>query len=261
LDLSRFYLGKSLTYLDDRIPMMARFRVASPIPPPTADRYSGIKAQKNIPLWDNDKIGNCTCVTPAQAIYQWTMLSKGRALTVPTEKVIALYEITGGYNPAFPGTDTGGIISQVLVYLAQTGYDIGTGTNQKFISGRVNHLDLDEIKDCVDIGGNANWGVNLPLAARVVDHVWDVPAGGVVTRDGVPGGWGGHNCLIVGYDEELFYIFTWGMVIAATPAFMLTYGSEAYWQADAAIELDASGNTFNGYNQTSLIAALNAMVG
>lgn len=263
-NLSHFKLGKGPVVRDPRIPAMARFMKAVPKPPPSADRYSKIKQQKNVPLFKNDTLGDCTCATPSQGIYQWTLYDKGNALAVPDDKVVQLYSETCGFNPNDPqDTDNGGIISNVLAYLAKTGYDIGDGTRHKILSAALNHTDLDEIKDAINIGACVNWGVELPLSAQNVNGVWDVPSQGIHSRQGRPGGWGGHNCLLTGYDsgKKLFYIFTWGMIVPASERFMLAYGVEAYsmWSQD--FEFDKAAKTFNGYDWPGLTQALNSLKG
>jgi len=258
-------LGKGPAVRDMRIPLMKQYRTASPKPPPSVDYHKklqdlGHKGQ--IPLWANDRYGDCTCVTPTSAIFHWTLLDEDKPFSVPEQKVLALYSATSGFDiNNVRATDNGGIISQVLVYLATAGYDVGQSKNRCFVSGQVNRVDLDELKDCISIGGCLNWGVELPLSAQSTDGGWDVPRGGTGTERGAVGGWGGHDMLLVGYDEQHFYGLTWGMVVPITNRFILTYGSEGFWMVDDIDEVGSDAQTWNHYDVPGLKKALSSIKG
>lgn len=247
-------LGKLAPLHDSRTLKMARYTVSLPDPPPACNLTGKVTS---LGMMLNDTLGDCTCATIGHMVQTWTA-ECGAEVILPDEAILEAYEAFCGYDPKDPSTDEGGIELDVLNgwrKLGVAGHTIAAYValqiqpsqslqaampssmwrkleeqfegffGKKKATPRAMLPELArQLKQGVYFFGGVYIGVELPKTAQE-QETWDVVS---VDGDGAPGSWGGHAIPIVGYDEEFFYVITWGKVLKVTPAFLAEYLSEAY---------------------------------
>jgi hypothetical protein len=187
-----------------------------PVPPDSVNNSGELPGT---PMFANDKIGNCTCAAIAHQARAW-MYANGGRLKVHDDDVIALYQ-QFGYVPSLPDTDNGAVEAEVLRYWHRNP-QFGTSLDAM---ASVNPRSMSTIRNCVYLMGGCYIGVDLPRAVANLDHWPDPP-----NRHGdwAPGSWGGHAVVILDYDRDAFTCVSWGKFLPISPAFMLTYCTEAW---------------------------------
>ncbi len=213
-------LGKLPARHDARTLMMAKYVTPEvPAPPPAVD-YG--KAVKKWPMYDNDKIGDCTCAAVGHMIEAWTAAAQKTVAAISDAAVLKAYEAVSGYDPSTGKNDNGAVELDVLKYFRNTGF--GGHKIGGFVAVEPgSHL---HVKQAVDLFGGAYIGVQLPISAQG-QTLWAVPAGGA-TGQGAPGSWGGHAVNVVEYDVHGLTVITWGAPLRMTWAFWDAYCDEAY---------------------------------
>lgn len=72
--------------------------------------------------------------------------------------------------------------------------------------------------------GGVGISLALPIAAKTqTSPLWDVPAAGVNSPQGQPGGLGSHFTPSGRWDGKNLWLITWGVEVAMTPAFFVAY--------------------------------------
>lgn len=168
----------------------------------------------------NDQLGDCTCAGAGHAIMQWTV-ANGDLFTPPDAAIVAAYSAITGYNPADPSTDQGAAEIDVLNYWRKTGiagHLIGA-------YAEINPAIVNQVKYAVYLFGVAYIGLSLPLAYQGADGWTDPPN---LTGSWLPGSWGGHAVIVVGYDATGVTVITWGAPLKMTWAAFAAYCVEAY---------------------------------
>jgi hypothetical protein len=203
-------------------------------------------------MYDNDRIGDCTCAALGHAVQAWTTYGEGNTLTLPVGDVLSLYEAVSGYNPATGANDNGAVEQKVLQYVQQNG--IGGRKIRAF--AQVDHTNLDEMKQALDIFGSVYVGFQVPQSAEQqfgAGQPWTVVPGSPVI--------GGHAIDIQKWDADYIYPVTWGKLQPMTPEFWLTYGDEAWVIISDDWINDHTGLTPTGLNLDSLLAEFDALTG
>jgi len=204
------------------------------------------------PMYDNDRIGDCTCAALGHAVQAWTTYGEGNTLTLPVGDVLSLYEAVSGYNPATGANDNGAVEQKVLQYVQQNG--IGGRKIRAF--AQVDHTNLDEMKQALDIFGSVYVGFQVPQSAEQqfgAGQPWTVVPGSPVI--------GGHAIDIQKWDADYIYPVTWGKLQPMTPEFWLTYGDEAWVIISDDWVNDHTGLTPTGLNLDALLAEFDALTG
>jgi len=221
VDHSRCKLGKLPPVADRLVPMLSAYvSLSLPSPPARLDRCKGVAQW---PMYDNDKIGDCTVAGAAHLIEVWDDWTDGASdRPLPTDAaVLAAYEKVSGYRPGQPGTDNGARLVDVLQFWRSTGID---GHKIDAWAG-LERGSRAEVEDAIWLFGGAYVGLELPVSAQR-QIVWSVPSGS--GDAGVPGSWGGHCVPIVGYDHRGLTCVTWGALKRMTWGFYARYCDEAY---------------------------------
>ncbi|MGI4797003.1 MAG: hypothetical protein ACRYG8_23720 [Janthinobacterium lividum] len=156
----------------------------------------------------NDQLGDCTAAGIANAARAQARLG-GYTIGIPTEKTVAFYSQSTGYDPTNANSDQGGVEVSVLASAARDGFDTGGETKLYPLWGSIDKGDLNGVRlVCAEIGP-VYLGVSLAFADQA-DGVWDTTMGG----DQTPGSWGGHCLLLWDYDgtdpDSLVSLITWG---------------------------------------------------
>lgn len=220
---------------------MRMYTGALPAPPPSISFANKISQW---PMMENDVLGDCTIACIGHAIQQWTTYGAGK-MFVPTDaQILTAYSGACGYVPGDPSTDQGGNIADVLNYFRTTG--IAGNKLDAFMALPTGAEFARHLKLSVQIFGNCNLGIELPLSAQDDVDTWTVDKGGINSANGAPGGWGGHCILVVGYDLNYITFVSWGKLMQMTWDFFAAYCSEAYAMFNDAW-IQGNGDTPSGF--------------
>jgi hypothetical protein len=197
-------------------------KAALPSPPPSVNWYSQVPEW---PMYGNADWGDCVEAEQGHHEEVFSFYGAGALVEVTEKDVLDAYSAITGFDPnaGDPGsnpTDQGTVIQDAMSFWRKTGiagHKIAAFTE-------VNGSDITEVKTALALFGPLSIGVNFPASA--MDQInsgrpWDV-----VTNDG--GIQGGHCICLVGYDDEFYYVITWGAVQKMTPAWWTKYVEEAW---------------------------------
>lgn len=211
-----------LRQLADQLPTAVRLgRVAPPVPrqalklrafmppagawaPPPKCDYAPKAAESIARMYLNDRYGDCVIAAKYHflGVASGNDADSGGTLLVPDSTVLAMYNKL----KAGPG-DSGCIMSDVNDYFRAAGLPDKDGRPCK-IDGyvSVDNADAAESKAGIFLFGALDMGFDLPEAWLSSD-TWDVTNSRIV---------GGHNVLMVGYDDSYLYLSSWGRLYRMT---------------------------------------------
>lgn len=209
-------LGKLPAVHDPRTLRLAKLLVPSlPAAPPSRDWSVALPV--DLGMMSNDVCGDCTCAGAAHLVQTWTA-NNGGELTLGDADVVAAYSDITGYTPSDPTTDRGAVLLDVLNAWRQNG--IGGHKIGGYVA--VNHLDLEEVAQAIDLFGGVYTGAMLPVCAQAqVGATWS-------DTSGAAGGWGGHCLAAVAYNDAGLTYVTWGKRQLATWQWFAAYADECY---------------------------------
>ena len=231
-----------------RVPLL---KDVAPVLPPAPARYTEyVDAVASFILGLNDRLGDCTCVCPANIILALTTLAQ-RGVRLTDDQILALYE-RFGYTPTDPATDQGAIIEDVLTSWHQQGIADAAGFDKLDGFATLDLHDHDRVMQAIAFLGPLDLGVSLP-EGWMQATTWDVSTAG----DQIAGG---HCITAVGYTSEGPLIVSWGQVFTLTWAGWDAYVEEAHvlLSRDA---LTAAGKSPDGIDWAALSARMQAMEG
>lgn len=181
--------------------------------------------------YGNLAIGDCAEAAPANLDRAWR---PGMPAGISLAAVVAAYTSVAGYDPSAPETDTGSIISDVLVCWSTSAIG-GIGGNVLAAFGELDHASPFHFQLSVTLFGGAIVGVALPNAAKGAT-AWTTPTN--LDGDNLSGSWGGHCVPIVGYDAGGAWVVTWGSLLYAEWGWLAAYCDEAW----ACVSADYQGH-------------------
>lgn len=160
-------------------------------------------------MYANDQQGCCVVSSGFKAVGVWSGNdAEGSPIVGTDQQVLREYHRIGG-----PG-DNGLVIAEALTDLMVRGWDIGNARRK--IDG-FGDLDTTDIKACKVIAmlfGGFNIGFNVPaqwMGSNTYEGaVWDTPTNWSMV--------GGHDMLMVGWNETGFRFATWGIEVVMTYA-------------------------------------------
>jgi len=243
VDHSNCKLGKLPPKHDPRVHAFAKY-VATDLPAPTPVDWIGNVSSFGAML--NDQIGCCTIASKGHGLQIVTKNARIE-FTISDAQVERYYQVIDGYDPSNPATDQGGVISDVLAWIAKhkfAGHALGGYCT-------VDPKNDIHINQAIALFGDLDVGVALPISAQNQD-VWDVPDGQDLTGDWVPGSWGGHDISIHAFSAngDLTCI-TWGAPKVITRKWFKTYCDEAYALLWAAW-IENGGKSPSGFDYDAL---------
>lgn len=210
---SELKLGKAPARVDPRTLRLSNYIPAGYTPPPVTRDNSGI-----VPVWGmlgNDQYGDCVVAAYAHMLMLWAKLA-GVSLVAPVDDVINIYlKLTGG-------VDRGLVELDFLNWCRQNVFD----SNQILGFASIPTHDTALMEHAISMFGAVFRGILLPAsAASQLGGLWDL-----TTYNNVPGSWGGHATIGVGYDRTAQQTkdITWGAVQKATYRFWQSYQDECY---------------------------------
>ncbi len=207
-----------------------------------------------------DDLGNgqCGCCVEAGMfrMAQLRMANAWRSSWTPNAgAVLNLYTALTGFDPNNPATNNGTDVPTAMGWWAQKGLNLGLqAADVMWPHVTVDPHDIAELQCAIQWFCAVGFSFALPTSA-IAAAVWDVPASGVDSPEGRPGGWGMHLAPSGRFDlNGNFYVITWGQEVPVTPAFIQTYAVAA----DTGVSqtwLSASGQSPLGLNLSQLDAA------
>jgi hypothetical protein len=183
-----------------------------PVPPVAINNYGEL----TWPMDGNDQYGDCTMAAAAHAIQTWNAVTK-QADPVPSDAAVVAeyFKLTGG-------ADSGLVEANVLKAWRNAGF----WRNKILGYAPVNVHDVNQLKQAIYLFGLAYVGIQVPANAesQFENHEpWSL-VDGWQSQSIV----GGHAIPIVGYDQNVLYVITWGDVQTMTYDWWQTYGDEAW---------------------------------
>ena len=210
-------LGKLPVRLDVRTLRLARYvdRTKLPAPPAQLDLTAHVA---DWPMYDNDRIGDCTIAAAGHMIEAWTAAA-GRFTEVSEHDVLHAFDAVKIVDPSTG--EAGAVELDVLTYWRKT----GVGGHRIGAFAGVSLHDEQLVRAGAYLFGGLYLGLALPLTAQH-QAVWDWT--GSLSGPAKPGSWGGHAVDVVGYDPHGLTVVTWGSLKQMTWSFWERYVDEAY---------------------------------
>ncbi len=180
------------------------------------------------PVYGNDVLGCCTISASAHHEGVWSFRESGTELIVPEPQIVTAYSAVSGYIPGNPSTDNGAVMLDVMNYWRKT----GIGGSKLYAFAALESGSLLDIQASTYLAGGVYIGIQLPVTAQaqsVHNGTWSVVPGYQSNPEAQPGSWGGHCVPIIGYDQKVLTIITWGLPMYMTWQFLKMYADEAYF--------------------------------
>lgn len=228
-DSSRVKLGKKPGVVHDRRTIKFGQLLTAAVPEPP--KRNSVALNATFPMFDNDRIGDCTCAAMGHRIIaQERSSAQSSRPTVNVSDVVTVYSAVTGYDPTRPETDQGAYLLDVLNYMRKFGMgrekDGTTHTIGAF--AQVDPTDHDEVMLAHWMFGGVYIGVGLPIAAQhQIDQgaQWDLTGNARLDKWG---SWGGHAMYVQSYDVDGPTFISWGGRQRATWRWWDTYVDELY---------------------------------
>jgi hypothetical protein len=214
---------------------------ASPLPAPAA---TVVAPALTYPMACNNRLGDCTIADVVHSSQVWSFMTSERWTYCGDPATQAEYfKLTGGQ-------DTGLVISQLLATWQAKG--LGPVAKKIAAYAPVHFQNLTEVKQTVDWFGICRLGVNLPQSAMNQTNAgepWAIT--GTAADSQILGG---HDVPVVGYDDQYWYVVTWGRIQPVTYGWFQSpqYVEEAWGIIPS--EFEARGGDGRGINIKQLTA-------
>lgn len=219
-------LGKLAPSNDDRNLKLGRYLDQAVLPKAPTTLALGTKVSA-FPMYENDKLGDCTIAAKAHMIQTWT--SNHGPYYQPTDAEVDLDYWETGTPPSAHGTaggptDTGRVETDVLNYWHNNGF--GVKKDKIAAYAQVNVKNTTEVKQATWLFGGLYLGVALPISAQNQTYWKVVDDDG--SGDTEPGSWGGHAICVTAYTPTYLTVITWGMRMKMSWGFWGKYVDESY---------------------------------
>lgn len=246
--MSELKLGKMPARSDTRALMFANYLPKKAIIPPKATNYWKRKTPVPLRMFGNDKHGDCTRASQANAALRRERIEQRRNIEITDEEVIRVYyEMTKKY---YGGGDTGGYEMDALnEWRKQDCTFRDTKGNPYTIDAftRINHMDINELKISILTSGfhGVKLCLNLPAAWSRETKFWDIPEGKIPIGSYSPGSWGGHSLFAEDYDEQGIILPTWDFKVKLSWNAYAIYCDETYSIIDSINAWKKKGSVLN----------------
>jgi len=177
-----------------------------------------------VPLFANDRYGDCVIVARAHQTMRFELLEQGTVLPITDREVVEEYLSESG------GQDNG-LVMLYAMRAWRKGWLAGGGAYNIHAFLEVQPQRHEMVKEAMLVGAGLQFGIDLPLSA--LDQLnasaeWDVVAG----PRGERRSWGGHAMWSGTYDRDGVVFGTWGKRQRATWRWIDAYASECYLVID-----------------------------
>lgn len=233
---------------------LEKFLLAADLPVPPMKIWREYKVpEEQWGMYDNDKVGNCTCAAKAHILMMMTAHT-GKMFTPDPRDVMDMYSAITGYDASKTDangnnpTDNGAAMTDVYSYVQKTGL-----AGHKILGwAAFDFQNIERVMQAMYIFGAVDVGMNVPQSAldqNDAGETWDV-----VDDDG--GNQGGHDVPYFGGGRRGKSCVTWGANQKSTDAFDLKYWEEGYVLLTEDWLNEADGLAPNMMNLDALTAAL-----
>ena len=250
--MNNFKLGAVLGNKDPRNLKLSNYLTTNTLasPPSVIDWDKDVMNRYR--MWYNDHAGDCVFA----AFYNMEAGASGatgNTFSATDNDVIADYSAVTGYDPNTGLNDNGTNPEDALRYYSKNGKVLAWG--------EVNHRNLTEVRQAIQIFGGIYTGLSLPKSAQAqIGSTWDTmrfPKDLFNITDWTPGSWGGH-CVITRHADfsqsrGIFNCITWGKSQEMTQDFWNEYVSVAYFMITPLWISQQSNLTPSGLDLTTLI--------
>lgn len=246
-----FKLGK-LPATPDRVKLkFASFLNKPVLPTPPASYSHTALVTSDWGLLGNDQYGDCVWAGGGHETILWNS-EAGKTVQFSTENTLSDYAAVTGFDPNEPWTDAGTNMADAASYRRKTGLLDADGNRHTVAAYlAIESGNLDEIKQALYLFGVVGIGIVVTGDQQTQfanGQPWDV-------TDAQPEG--GHYVPVVGYDENYFYVITWGKVQPATPAFIQKAMDEGFvYLSDESLE---NSKNIDGFDDATLKADLSGL--
>ncbi len=227
--VSTLKLGKLPPRHDARTLRLETYLDPKALPPiPSAfDFADGV----NLPMWLNDRIGDCGIAAPAGLATIWNARA-GKPVTITDKDVLKSYSDVSGFDQQTGQNDNGCVLLDVLKYLMTTGiagHTIGA-------YGDVGNSNTSLMFAAIWLCEGLNIGVQLPFYCEQTNN-WLQPSNQIA---------GGHDVILTGADGTGNFIGrTWGgRKLIISPRFMGAQCDELHFELSKD-QLDGKGLAAN----------------
>ena len=183
-------------------------------------------------LWGNDAWGDCVFAARANVFLWIEHAEKHGWLRLNDQEVIDTYKrLTGAQSPG-DANDHGFVILDALNDWKNNGWPLHIEQDPETYKIAAYGELADDLaaRRAIRFLRNTTYGLRLPLACQGVEDRWDFVPDGSNHRE--PGSWGGHCVSACGYTQDAILLWTWGMVIPASDAFLDAYCDERWAVVD-----------------------------
>lgn len=203
-------LGK----LDPQIPhSLADVAQYLTVKPPQPRASVPVPPVSSWPMDGNDANGDCVFAAKEHDIRAFNALVGTKDATPSEQQVVDLYyKLTGG-------EDTGYVISNALALWHRS----GLWANKIVGYAPVKAKSLVDLHLAIDLFGLADIGIQVPQSVMEqfdAGKPWTVVKNSPIE--------GGHDIILVGYDQHVVYGVSWGEVVEITYPFIANYMDEAW---------------------------------
>lgn len=206
-------LGRKPAVRPEGLHMLAFYQTNPlPVAPPTL----GAPAVPEWLMLGNDKYGDCTF---AGAYHSRMAVAQIDGIK---ESLLTDQQVVDAYLQYTNGADQGAVEADLLAHWQTDGL---FGSKIEAYAP-TDHKDFDEIKSVVNTFGFCYIGILVPGPAMEqfqAGKPWDLT--GTPADQQIEGG---HCVIIVGYDEKMFYVVTWGEIQAVTKEWFQCYLEETW---------------------------------
>jgi hypothetical protein len=224
-------LGKQEHKFDERTLLMANYMLPD-IRVPYRYNFDRGKTPLPLPMWGNDKWGDCVIAGEANHLLRLERIEQRRTVKLTEQIVVDRYKhLTGAQQPD-DANDTGLVVLEAMRNWYHEGWTVN-GRNYTIAAyGELEPGDRKQLRMGVYLLHGIHLGYWLPLSARKMtdEGVWDYQ--GQTGAEWQPGSWGGHLVYSKAFDEKGLEILTWGQKVKVTNAFIEKYCDEAWAVVD-----------------------------
>lgn len=242
-----YKLGRLPRAYDPKIPHYSALLAGRELapPPPSIDYSKGMPTSLGMML--NDVEGDCTCAKAGHLVQVWSFNAQKQMLTPTDQQIQAIYEGACGFDPNAgpPGdnpTDQGGNMQVVANYLETNGLPLPDGsTTPLLLWVEIDFRNQQDVMRIIDECGACDIGFNVPQYLIPTDgspppKVWDLQPDQDNTIIG------GHDVILVGYDDQYLTLASWGAWYQMSWQFLPQFTEEAYGYAGQ-MWVEATGKT------------------
>jgi len=171
-----------------------------------------------------------------------------------TEQVLELYGAVTGFNAGDPGTDQGTVLTDLLDYWKNTGFEVTRRSGKRETSQIIGWATLDissfaQLRWAAYTFGCSYLGINCPQRCEDDTDNWDFGPGLPIA--------GGHCIVQAGEGSLGGKMRSWGLFIPASTAFMGAYIDEGHVVVTKEW-LNAQGRSPSALDLDGLLAAMKA---